>query len=178
MLPMESAVIEPMPEAERAVSAWRSRLDPAAGWGVPAHVTVLYPFLAPERIDQAELELLARAVRTVPRFDIELTRVEWFGDSVIWLAPEPDAPFRALTAAVWNRFPEAPPYGGEHADNMPHLTVGHGGPAFLLREADEAVRPQLPIKASVGEARLICGSRQPNSWYAITELPLGTVTQS
>lgn len=78
-----------------------------------------------------------------------LTRVEWFGDSVVWLAPEPDAPFRALTAAVWNRFPEVFPYGGAHSDNVPHLTLGSGGPMERMRQAAEDVREQLPIHTSV-----------------------------
>ncbi len=78
-----------------------------------------------------------------------LTRVEWFGDSVVWLAPEPDAPFRALTAAVWNRFPEVLPYGGAHSDNVPHLTLGSGGPMERMRQAAEDVREQLPIHTSV-----------------------------
>ena len=41
----ESAVLVPVPEAERAVSRHRARLDGAAARGVPAHVTVLYPFV-------------------------------------------------------------------------------------------------------------------------------------
>ena len=47
----QSAVIVAIPEAEAAVAALRLRLDPAAAWGVPAHVTVLYPFLPPDEID-------------------------------------------------------------------------------------------------------------------------------
>ncbi len=173
MPPTQSAIILPLPAAERAVSAWRTRLEPSAGWGVPAHVTVLYPFLAPERIDEAVLEALASAVRTVPRFDVVLTRVEWFGDSVVWLAPEPEAPFRALTAAVWHQFPDTPPYGGAFSDVVPHLTVGDATATQLLRQAGEAVRKQLPIRTRVDVAQLIVGSREPNSWHTIIELPLG-----
>jgi hypothetical protein len=32
---------------EPAVSRHRARLDRAAAWGVPAHVTILYPFVTP-----------------------------------------------------------------------------------------------------------------------------------
>jgi hypothetical protein len=46
----ESAVLVPVPEAERGVSGHRNRLDRAAVWGVPAHVTVLYPFVPPPAV--------------------------------------------------------------------------------------------------------------------------------
>ncbi len=51
----QSAVLVPVPEAERVVSRHRIRLDPAAELGVPAHVTVLYPFVAPPAITATTL---------------------------------------------------------------------------------------------------------------------------
>ena len=29
-------------------------------------------------------------------FDCEFSRTEWFGEDVVWLAPDPDMPFREL----------------------------------------------------------------------------------
>ncbi len=52
------------------------------------------------------------ALQRMPAFDCAFGRREWFGEDVPWLAPEPDEPFRDLTAAVWRAFPEQPPYGG------------------------------------------------------------------
>ena len=46
----QSAVLVSVPEAEPAVSRYRARLDRAGAWGVPAHVTILYPFVAPPRL--------------------------------------------------------------------------------------------------------------------------------
>ena len=43
----ESALLVAVPAAEPAVAAHRSRLDTSAAVGVPAHITVLYPFLPP-----------------------------------------------------------------------------------------------------------------------------------
>jgi hypothetical protein len=61
----ESAVLVPVPEAERVVSPHRSRLDRAAALGVPAHVTVLYPFMPPAAITPSVVEALAAAVASV-----------------------------------------------------------------------------------------------------------------
>ena len=46
-----TAVLDRPAETEQAVGPFRARYDRAAAWGVPAHVTVLYPFLPPSRID-------------------------------------------------------------------------------------------------------------------------------
>jgi 2'-5' RNA ligase len=166
-------VIVPFPEAEKLVGGLRAELDRSAAWGVPAHVTVLYPFLAPERIDATALTALAEAVNTVPAFEVTFSRVAWFGVTTVWLAPEPDQPFRALTSAVWGRFPDHAPYGGAYVDTVPHLTIGNDVPVGLLRAAADAVRPQLPVRAHVEAARLIEGSREPASWHTVAELPLG-----
>jgi 2'-5' RNA ligase len=169
----ETALIVPMAAAERAVSRHRASLDPAASWGVPAHVTVLYPFLPPDRIDDEVIAAVGQLVRAVPRFEVTFGRVEWFGDTVVWLAPRPDRPFRDLTAAVWDRFPEVPPYGGAYADVVPHLTIGQDAARSELARAADAVSAQLPIVTAVEVVRLIAGSPEPGSWHTLCEFPLG-----
>jgi 2'-5' RNA ligase len=169
----ETALIVPVPAAEPAVSPFRALLDPAATWGVPAHVTVLYPFLAPDRIDDDVLANVGRLVAAVPRFEVAFTHVEWFGDTVVWLAPVPDGPFRDLTAAVWNRFPEAPPYGGAYADIVPHLTIGQADSRPELIRAADAVSAHVPIVTTVEVVRLIAGTPDPGSWHTLREFGLG-----
>src|SRR6266851_12557 len=120
--PTESAVVVRTPEAEALVG--RADLDVAAGLGVPAHVTVLAPFVAPNLLGDEMIGALAEAIGSVRSFDVTFARVAWFDRSVLWLAPEPAEPFQALTDAVWRRFPDCPPYRGEHQDVVPHLTVG------------------------------------------------------
>lgn len=170
--PTESAVLVPLPEAEPVVGRFRADLDLAASRGVPAHVTVLYPFVAPDRLDHQVLGVLAEAVASVTAFDVTLARISWFGEKVVWLAPEPDAPFRALISAVGRRFPDLAPYGGAHADPVPHLTVGHDAPVEVLRAAAEAIGPRLPVRAHVTAVWLMRGSAEAASWQTVAELPL------
>lgn len=169
----ESALIVPVPETEAAVGSFRSALDRAASWGVPAHITVLYPFVPPHRITASVLADLAEVIATVPGFDTAFSEVRWFGDAVVWLAPEPGGPFRKLTTAVWQRFPDHAPYSGAHDDVVPHLTIGHDHPRDVLADAAAAVSARLPIHASIREVRLIAGSPQPGSWRTLGEFPLG-----
>ena len=118
------------------------------------------------------LAAVREAVAAVPAFDLVFRRTRRFGDQVLWLAPEPDAPLRALTAAVWARFPETPPYGGRFDDVVPHLTVTDGQPAELMDAAAAQVRPWLPIPARVEAVRLIVGRPEPDAWRTVAEFPL------
>ncbi len=173
MEPTQTALIVAVPEAEPAVGRFRSALDHAAGWGVPAHVTVLYPFLRPDQITDNVLIALGQVIEAVTRFEVAFTDVRWFEKNVVWLAPQPDDGFRRLTTAVWQRFPEAPPYGGAHTEVVPHLTIGHDAPVSVLRHAGETVRAHLPIRARVEAVRLIAGAPAANSWRTLSEFRLG-----
>ncbi len=174
----ESALLIAVPAAEPAVGEYRARLDPSARAGVPAHLTVLYPFLAPPLIDDAVLASLAALFAAVPAFAFTLDRVGWFGDEVVWLGPRDARPFRALTALAWEAFPAWAPYGGRHADLVPHLTIGQHGDVAALRAAQAAVRPYLPVEATAAEVTLMAGpppgapGAPPGQWRALAAFPL------
>lgn len=170
MQPTESAVLVPFPALEPLVGSYRRRLDRAAGWGVPAHVTVLYPFVRPP-VDVEALERLASALTDVEPFECEFPRVEWFGDDVVWLAPSPAAPFRDMTAAVSLAFPDHPPYSGQFDDVVPHLTVGHGGLA-AMRVAEADLTPKLPVRARADRVHVMEGTTAPDSWRVVAEISL------
>ncbi len=107
--PTETAIIVAVPQAKAALAAVRRHLDPAASTEFPAHVTIVSPFLAPDRLTSSVLDVLAELIAETPRFELTFRRVGWFGDSLVYLAPEPADPIRELTATLWRRFPEAPP---------------------------------------------------------------------
>jgi hypothetical protein len=175
---LQSALLVLVPAAEPAVGAHRARLDASARDGVPAHLTVLYPFLPPALIDDAVLASLARLFAGFPAFAFTLDRVGWFSDEVVWLGPRDEGPFRALTDLAFSAFPSCPPYGGQLADVIPHLTIGHVGSLAALRAAGDAVLPALPIKAAASEVTLMTGPRPgtpgtpPGQWRLIAAFPL------
>lgn len=177
--PTRSAVIAAIPAAEPVVGPHRAWLDQAAGWGVPAHVTVLYPFLSPDAIDERTLDALAAAAASVPAFDCRFECTGWFGADVLWLQPDPAEPFRRLTAAVWAAFPSCPPYAGAHDGSAPHLTVAeqaiaerNGAPGALVVIESQVIEG-LPVLQRVDELLLIVGSSLPGSWRMVQRLPLG-----
>ena len=94
----ETALLLPVPAAEPAVGGHRARLDGAARDGVPAHMTVLYPFLLPAEISERLLAGLRDLFAGFATFEFTLDRVGWFGENVVWLGPLDPVPFSALTS--------------------------------------------------------------------------------
>jgi len=121
----QTAFIVRVPEAEALVGALRERFDPSAREGVPAHITVLYPFMPPELVTAQVLDDVRHVLRQVAPFEFRLQRIGRF-PATTYLAPEPATPFIALTRCLVERFPAYPPYGGEHEGVVPHLTVSDG----------------------------------------------------
>jgi 2'-5' RNA ligase len=166
----QTALIVAVPEAEPAVAGHRDKLDRAAAWGVPAHVTVLYPFAPLSDVDAG---LLSAVAGRVPRFEMTLRRLGWFDERVVWLDPEPAEPFRRLTTEIMSYFPAVQPYGGAHDEVIPHLTIGHDHPPAVLRAAGAAVLAHGPIHARVTSMRLITGPPDGGPWTTVSEFPFG-----
>jgi 2'-5' RNA ligase superfamily protein len=151
-MPRRTALIIEVPEAEPAVGALRLAHDASAARGVPAHVTILFPFAEAPAVDEARLAtLFAR----YPPFDFVLDRVERFDDGVTWLRPVPAVRFADLTAAVSQEWPEHPPYEGAYDEVIPHLTVS---------ETPIDVPIELPIAARAVEVTLIEEREEDGRW--------------
>lgn len=153
---VQSAVLVPVPAAEALVKRWRIEHDPVAPAGVPAHITLIVPWLPPDEIGDDDLDELAGAVAAVPAFDFSLTRVGWFGRSVLWLGPEPTDPFVRLTAVLAERF-GTPPWDDEFDEVVPHLTVGHASDGVELASVAEALAAQLPVPCRAEEVWVMVG---------------------
>lgn len=154
----ESALVVLVPEAEALVKPFRDKHDPAAAMGVPAHVTLLYPFIPPNEISLAVLDDLRQCFTRFMSFGFSFAEMRRF-PGVVYLAPEPDEPFRELTSAIWNRYPDRPPYGGRYTDIMPHLCVAQLADEYQLDAvADEFIcstTGKLPIQASADDVALM-----------------------
>lgn len=108
-----SAFVVKVPAAESAVGDLRDQFDASAKVGVPAHITILFPFMPPEEITAGVLQQAQEALSVVPSFVFSLGEIGRF-PTTTYLLPAPADPFVALTAALVRRFPAFRPYGGEH----------------------------------------------------------------
>ena len=167
--PGRTALVVPAPEAEEAVGSLRRRYAAGGAEGVPAHVTLLIPF-APA----AELEPLLPALEDVVSswrpvaFTLRTVR-RW--PVVVWLEPEPSAPFAAMTEALVSAFPVYLPYEGMHEEVIPHLTVvSRDDDAVLARVAAEIERA-LPIDCA-GDTVELLERRDDGRWHVRREWQL------
>jgi 2'-5' RNA ligase len=162
-----TALVVVVAEAETTVAHLRLQLDPVARLGVPAHVTVLFPFMPPSEIHDDVMVRLAALFRTVPAFTHNFVRSAWFGDEVLWLASDAAQVFRSLTRLVWTAFPAYPPYEGQFDEVVPHLTIADHGPPGEMQAAERTVQPHLPITAITRAVTLM--AEQPSGRWEAAE---------
>jgi hypothetical protein len=103
--PAQSCFVVFVPQAESLVSDLRTQFDDSARLGVSAHITALFPFMPPERIDSAVLQRCAKVLNTHASFEFQLSSVERFPVTA-FLEPNPSAPFTA-PASVSSRVESA-----------------------------------------------------------------------
>jgi len=153
----QSSLLVPVPEAEELVGRWRAGHDPLARGGVPAHVTLVFPWIPPEQIKPDHLDELDRVLAGELAFGYRLEGARWFGDRVLWLAPRPDEPFRHLTKVLASHF-GTPPWLGEFADVVPHVTVGHAGVCRdeALADVERELASMLPVVCRATEVDVMC----------------------
>jgi hypothetical protein len=102
---IESALIVPIPAAEELVGSFRSCFDPSASWGIPAHVTVLYPFKPPSQIDSVVVAGLKTVFGQFTPFTASFS-LAVVDHQMLYLLPEPQSVFIAMTRAMIKAFPD------------------------------------------------------------------------
>jgi 2'-5' RNA ligase len=165
----ESGIILPVPEAESLVAALRQQHDPVARLGVPAHITLLYPFAPPEAALE-EIEHLAELFAAFGRFAFSLVDVGRFPRTSFLVLDDPQ-PFLRMTEAIVRRWPQYPPYGGVYSEVIPHLTVADHVGAEVMSAVEHALRAQLPLRCHASEAWLIC-SDHDGRWKKVRSFEL------
>ncbi len=118
----ESSLVICVPQAEELVNPFRQLHDPVAQLGMPAHITLLYPFLAPNRINKNVIATLNNLFFQYSRFLFQLKYIRSFPET-LWLAPNLPRCFKKLTQAIVSSYPERQPYGGIYNEVIPHLTI-------------------------------------------------------
>lgn len=167
----QTALVVLVPEAETAIGAIRAAHDPSAARGVPAHVTVLLPFV-PAGEWSSEVDLRVAAVfRQHEPFDARFRRSARFGTNTLYLVPEPSEPFVALTNAVVAEFPAYPPYRGAHAEVIPHLTLADDS-ADAVDAAALAHAATAPFTTRVSGVTLLV--QRDGRWHFEKDWRLGT----
>jgi 2'-5' RNA ligase len=170
-VPLRTALLIPVPEAEPAVGRWRQLFDPSAQNGVPPHITLIFPYLSSDRCDTRVLGALRNIFRRALEFDYELAEIGEF-PGVVFLVPQPDEPFIALIQTLADRFPDAPPYGGSFPTIIPHLTIAHSDDAAEMAKVKADVSRFLPIRCHAHEVHLMRETID-GQWHLSEQFELG-----
>jgi len=150
------------PEAESLVDRWRAEHDPAARFGIPAHVTVRTPFLPPDEWQDPAFSSLERFLP----IDVTLARLENRPGALVLLA-EPDGGLRAITDGASSCWPTLPPHKGNRPDLAYHMTVVRTASDRVRSQAWQAIAPHLPIRVTGTEMWASSGTLEDGLQHAV-----------
>ena len=162
----ESAIVVRI-RVPAAIDRLRRARDRAARRGVPAHVTILYPFVADTELSPGVRRQVAEIAGELRAFEVTFATIgRWPG--VVYLAPEPSSRFAALIDRCAAAFPEHPPYAGTIAEVIPHLTVVEGDDVDV-EEVVEAAMAALPFRAQAAGLEVLV--EDDGRWRSRWRLP-------
>lgn len=171
-----TALVVVMREAEGILAPWRRRhLSSTVERGIPAHVTILFPFVAARDLDSGLVARIRELYDSIAPFRCELTSIGSF-PGYAWLGPEPVDRFLDLMEIAFRAFPDLPPYGEADLDPIPHCTVGAADEperlAEIVAEVRDGLGPELPISCNVEEVTIL-EELEDETWRERESVPLG-----
>ena len=122
--PMQSSLALLFPEAEIHLDTYRKIHDPSAQHGFPPHISIIWPFMRPDRIDEETLKQLKCFFEGFPKLDLQF-RETGRSPTGLYLRPEPREPIIEMILAAMKLYPDFPPYGISDYHPNPHVTVAH-----------------------------------------------------
>lgn len=164
-----STLIVPVLSAERIVEVCNEGRTAMSLTGIPPHITVLYPFVPPSRIDDRLIAQVGDILADLRPFSFSLDEPGHF-PGVTWLRPIPASGFTDMTEAVVRGFPAFPPYGGAFDSTVHHLTLAMRD--RLARSVADVVDSMLPVRATAEEVWLMV---RPvgGQWDVRKRIPIG-----
>ncbi len=171
--PGRTALVVLLDELAPAVAAARAELDPVGARRIGLHVTLLHPFIARAALTAVDVAGLRAFFADRALAPFSLSRVLEFPDVVAYAAPEPAVGLEELTRAVWDEFPDFPPYGGTVDRPVPHATlVSYSRVDASLAQVRARLEPALPARCAPTSVSLV-EEYEPDRWRELERLPLG-----
>jgi hypothetical protein len=118
----QTGLVVPVPTADALLGLVESRHPGTVREGVPAHVSLLYPFVAAAELDEQVIRALSELVVGHEPMPVEFAECYRRGGFVA-LRPDPIERLTELTRKACERWPDLVPYEGLYGDVEPHVTV-------------------------------------------------------
>jgi 2'-5' RNA ligase len=140
--------------------------------GVPAHLTLLHPFIEPARLDRSVRRRLREVAGRHPPFEYRQARMAEWPDA-IYVAVEPVSPFAGLQRDLQAAFPDWPIYGaGADFEFVPHITVADSPGKVQPGIRDARAWRALPRPARATAVDVIA-TRPDGRWRLVWRIALG-----
>lgn len=166
-----AVVLFPPHEVQAVATPIMRQYAPETLIRVPAHITLMFPFVSHELLDVAAQTLHSICTNIEP-FEITLAGYGQFPRTVFMQPTNPE-PIKAVFRKIYAAFPECPPYGGAFGDDIhPHVTVGE----FKNEDQQRTVLlpDYAPITFRADRLHLVYDVYQePLLWLTHSVIPLG-----
>ena len=155
-------MIVPPAEVQAFCYPLREEYDQEAFEKLPAHITLIYPFVPPEEVDEA-IEKLEAVCRSIRAFSVRLNKYGKF-KSVVFLEPSDSQPITDLYNQLFTAFPDYPAYSGEFGEDLhPHLTLAQFEDPGQVDKID--LPPEPDFTFTVNKIHLYLGSKEDDAPY-------------
>jgi 2'-5' RNA ligase len=139
--------------------------------GIPLHVTLLFPFASPHEVEESKLD---EFFGHFDAFTLTLMGLaSW--PRVVYALPEPRDRLLAMMHALFEQYPEYPPYEGEIAKPEPHATLTELEEGQSLADVFEEIRVRtnslFPLACEIRDVALL-EEYEPDCWRERTRFPL------
>jgi 2'-5' RNA ligase len=140
---------------------------------IPLSITLLYPFAPREELTDEQLRMLRGFFASRHPLSFDIARVAQWPDRsrAVYGVPEPEETLRSTMLALWELFPEFPPYGGAD-DPPPHASLTLAGDDETLAHVESHLDGVLPAHFDVDEAVLM-EEAEPDVWRVRETFPFG-----
>lgn len=167
---MESAVIVRVSLPD-ALGRLRLRCVRDAGLGVPAHVTLLYPFVEGAALSTEVRRTVESIASGHPSFSFELSGPFQWPDTV-YAAVDPDERFLAIHRELAAAFPAYPIYGRPEFELVPHVTIAERQYVDDPSVLGDTSWSDLPVARLVNAVEVIAEGVD-QQWRTVWTVPLG-----
>jgi 2'-5' RNA ligase len=155
----QTGLVIPVPAADALLAAVGARYPGTVREGVPAHVSLLYPFVTATELDEQVTNALSELLAKQAPMPVQFAEC-YRHDGFVALRPDPIDGLTELMSMTRRRWPDVVPYEGVYGDVEPHLTVAMRCSAETAVAIEQEVTAELPISAELREAWLVAFEEQ------------------
>jgi 2'-5' RNA ligase len=166
---MRIACIIPVPAEPEPIREFRRENIRVDGPEFPMHTTIL----GPVEVESVDMGAFSRAAARCPAFDYCAHSICGFPTTrVLWLSPTPQAPFEALTEAVYQELPHLRPRPTGYPTF--HMTIAYNRDSDISKELADAFSDQLGklLPLELRGKTLEVFKESGNTWELVQSFPL------